>query len=184
MNHRPSFPKVPAAALIPLLQSPLKPPTRTRPLRSSNLAPPPPQAPLTPPLTIQHLRREAPNEVLLYTDASRCPLTGISSAGIYSCGVESVSVSQRLPAGLTSVDAETEALLVGVSIGSSIARRTGRGVVTVCADCIQALEAVNRLVCEGRFGGAGPEVQVRDEWVKGQSGVKGNEEAHRLARKR
>ncbi|KAG0637792.1 hypothetical protein HOY80DRAFT_970955 [Tuber brumale] len=183
-NHRPSFPKVPRAALLPIHQSPLKSLARTSPLRPSNPAPARPRAPLIPPLTIQHLRREGPNEVLLYTDASHCPITGVSSAGIYSCGVESVSVSLRLPARLTSVGAETEALLVGISIGLSITRRTGRGVVTVCADCIQALEAVSRLVSDGRFGGVGPEVQIRAEWVKGHSGVKGNVEAHKLARKR
>ncbi|KAG0633637.1 hypothetical protein HOY80DRAFT_990713 [Tuber brumale] len=183
-NHRPSFPKVPRAVLLPIPQSPLKSQARTRPLPPSNPAPARPREPLIPPLTIRHLRREASNEVLLYTDSSRCPITGVSSAGIYNCGVESVSVSLRLPAGLTSVGAQTAALLVGISIGLLITRRTGGGVVTVCADCIQALEAVSRLVCDGRFGGVGPEVQVRAEWVKGHSGVKRNVEAHKLSRKR
>ncbi|PWW73588.1 hypothetical protein C7212DRAFT_331441 [Tuber magnatum] len=181
-NRRP-LPKVPAMPALSLPQSPLKSPGRGQPPRPQNPSPSP-QSLLIRALALQqHLRKEGPNEVLLYADASHCHRTKTSSAGIYSDGVESVSISLRLPPGFTSVQAEAEALQRAIAIGLTIAGRTGRGVVTVCGDCGSALETVKRLIDEGRFGGVGAKVLVRVEWVKGHNGVKGNVEAHRLAKK-
>ncbi|PUU80290.1 hypothetical protein B9Z19DRAFT_1100334 [Tuber borchii] len=163
------------------LQLPLGSLARVQPLPPSSSAPLRPPALLTPPLKIQRLRREEPNEILIYTDASH--RDGTSSAGIYSCGVESISRSLRLQPGLTSVEAEREALLLGIAIGSRIARRAEREVVTVCGDCIPALQDVAKLIYEGKLKGVSAKVKVKVEWVKAHSGVKGNVSAHKLARK-
>ncbi|CUS11753.1 unnamed protein product [Tuber aestivum] len=180
-NRRP-FPKVPPMPVLSLPQSPSKSPGRAQPSCPQNSPPPPPSILITA-LKLQHLREEGLNEILLYADACCCRLTGASSAGIYSRGVEFISISLRLPPGLTSVQAETEALLRAIAIGLPVAGRTGRGIVTVCGDCRPALDAVKGWIDEGRFGGVGAKVRVRVEWVKGHNGVKGNVEADRLARR-
>ncbi|RPA97799.1 hypothetical protein L873DRAFT_1809258 [Choiromyces venosus 120613-1] len=192
-TSKPPLPKVPCVASLSLLRSPSKLPSSFQLLRS-------PKQPLTPPplpsqnsstfqitpLTTQLLRQESPHELLIYTDASYRPLKESSSAGIYSAGIAPLSEHIALPPGLNSVQAETQALLHGIAIGLPIAHRTGRGVLTVCGDCIPALRIVGSLIDRGIFGGSGgvgAKVRVQVEWVKGHSGVKGNMAAHRLARK-